>query len=478
MQLASASAAASLAETNKKSVELWKPGSIPAANKAALRAADYELDPLWQPQMSAAGSKAATQAHREGPTAELDQGPESEHGQSAAGQAFVKKTTGPISSRDVPEDSHRKALMAAAGAMSGSRRRADSAPIRPREDSAWAVKAASRSQKGGSSPLMQAARPGDPGLEAARIQHMPPGKVPRQMYGSKPPVALEVEEKNRQDTLRASALAMAQKMYAIQQTHIDEAKGIERRGHRRTTSDLSTSNDEGDGSVAPGHYNLEEAARKLAQERLAKLQKEHDEFRIYYGQPSQPRSRLSFRLRRRATSAGEVELADEEQSRRIRSQMSIFQNQLAEVDQQKRQQDRDALMAAAHRNVQARMAEMDEKVFLETGKSSPHQRELWEQQAREKAAREAEQRTTFDKVHIGGGKYMDQSELDAIARARVQPTLDEISEKAEEKRAKDEELKREMERIKREVEADKVRDAQAKAEQRAARGTSPSMRNK
>ena len=71
------------------------------------------------------------------------------------------------------------------------------------------------------------------------------------------------------------------------------------------------------------------------------------------------------------------------------------------------------------------------------------------------------------KIHIGGGKYMDQSEIDAIAKARLQPTLDEISEKAEAQRARDEEIRLAEEQRKREEEAEKTRIATVKAEERA-----------
>ena len=191
------------------------------------------------------------------------------------------------------------------------------------------------------------------------------------------------------------------------------------------------------------YENLEEAARRLAQERLAKLHDENEEYRQYYGASSgtQPqRSRLTLRNRRRATSLQKDDDSDdEEQSRRIKSQMSIFQSKLAEVDSKKRQSDRNALLEAAHKNVTAQMNKMDEKVFADTGKSSPQQRELWERQARERAQRDSDERMmNVGRIHVGGGKYFDQAEIDAIARARLQPTLDDITEKAEQQRARDE----------------------------------------
>ena len=452
VKLSSAGAAASLAESNQRSFERWKPGTIPAANRAAMLAKDYEMDPLWQPE----GSKS---------------------GHSAAGQAMNMKMPAAITGRDGDPDSRRKALLAATGAMSAGRQRADSAPIRPQGDGGWALKAATSSQK---SNLSGAFTTGDPGFEASRLQNMARSNVNRQMYGSAPPVAIEVEEKNRNDMLRASAVAMAQKMYAVQQNIIDEAKrnkqGASQSGaytaHNRTLSDASsTMSDES--APAPQYQNLEEQARKLAQARLAKIHDEHAEYRNYYGQNNPPKSRMTLRGRRRASSDGQFLDDDAEATRRITTQMSIFTSKLAEVDSKKRQIDRDNLMAAAHRNVTAKMNSMDEKVFQETGKQSPHQRELWETEARKRAQADSDDRMlNHGKVHIGGGKYLDQADVDAIARARLQPTLDEISDKAEKQRARDEEIRLEQEKIKRDTETEKSRQAEVKAEQKRIAGES------
>jgi Eisosome protein 1 len=471
VSLASAGAAASLAESNQKTFEHWKPGKIPAANKAAMQAKDYEMDPLWHPEMSRAGSKAAILAHRNTKSPDAIYTPlQTTHGQSAAGIAQSNNfSPNAITSREPPMSDHRKALMAATGAMSGSRRRADSAPIRPQtqpKPSNWALQAATSSHRAQTPTEFTT---GDPGFEASRIQNMAKNNVNRQMYGSAPPVSIEVQEKNRSDMLRASAVAMARKMYAIQQIQIDEARGNKnndnvtgaRVARNRAASDATN-------SVKPDSPNryvgLEEAARKLAQERLARIHDEHAEYRQYYGAQTSPRKSklagLSMRNRRGRASSYERDSddSDEEQSRKIRSQMSIFQSKLAEVDGKKRQADRDALLDAAHKNVTKQMNAMDEKVFKDTGKTSPQQRELWERQARERAQRDSDERMiNVGKVHIGGGKYLDQSEIDAIARARLQPTLDDITEKAEKQRARDEEIRLEQERQKAEAEKEKQR---------------------
>lgn len=468
--MSSAGAAASLATSNRKPFEHWKPEAIPAAHKAAVLASDYAMEPLWQPQASAAGSKAAMMAHSN----TIKKNNAAQEAEAQPKRNFLTKTTDAVPpAQTVPADTQKKALMAATA--SHNRRRSGSLPspptTKPTQDSQWALQAATKSHKDGPPSISRPFASGDPGFEAARIQNIAKNNVDRQLYTSSPPVAIEVQEKNRQDTLRASAVAMAQKMYAIQQRHIEEAAGkpdrqaiaaSRARSHTFTSSSGSVGDDLPPSTA--GYENLEEAARKLAQERLAKIHDEHAEYRNYYVQTSPNRSRLSMRMRRRASSAADADNSDEESSRKIKSQMSIFQSKLAEVDNKKRRQDRDNLLEIAHRNVDAQIRKMDNRVFEETGKASPAQMEEWQKSAREKAQKDSDERMQHaGKVHIGGGKYLDQSELDAIAKARLQPTLDDISEKAEKQRARDTEERLERERKQAEAERDKTRQAETAA---------------
>lgn len=482
LKLSSAGAAASLASTRQKSIEQWRPGALPAAEKAALHANDYQVDALWQPEMTSAGSKAALLAHREGGSVNVWQPQDSDNGLSAAEQALRRKNLSPSVERGVNADASHRALLAATGAMSGSRRRAGSAPMHPsrtESPASNALLAATQSHKAhrANTPSFDSS---NQAWEASRIHNIARNNVAREMFTSHPPVSLEAEEKNRQDTLRASAVAMAQKMYAIQQNAIDEAKGLQRSDsqfaanhvHQRRSSVASSIRSD-EIISSPRYTNLEDAARKLAQERLAKLQDEHQDYRTYYGASTPNRSKLSIhnRLRRRASSDGSLDKVDEEQSKKIRSQMSVFQNKLAEVDKQKQQKDRDALLAAAQRNVTASMNVMDKRVFSETGKASPAMMQEWEAKARERAQVSSNARLeNYGKVHIGGGKYLDQSAVDAVAQSRIQPTLDDINSKAEEKRARDEETRLEQEQKKKQAETEKARAAELKAEQKRAKG--------
>ena len=120
----------------------------------------------------------------------------------------------------------------------------------------------------------------------------------------------------------------------------------------------------------------------------------------------------------------------------IRTQMSQLPTAQSTIDDQRRQEDRARLMAAAEKRVRARMAALDEKVFQETGQVSQSVMDEWENSARERAERDrAERAQHAGKTHIGGGKYIDQAEIDAIAAARLKPTLERDTRPQETERA-------------------------------------------
>ena len=456
----SAGAAASLAAANQKSIEHWKPGHLPPANKAAALAKDYRPAELWQPETSIDGSKAAILAHRAGSVKEASRSDASITQQNAASSVIrrsgSKKSAAPPV---VDSESHSKALKAATGAMV-VRRRSGSLPARTYEypDSSNSAKNALNAATKASKPANASQLPPDdlPGLsdeDAIRIHNAAMTNLGRDMYSSTPPVKPEIDEKNKQAGLKAAAVSMAKSMYDAQQKvlesyagHDPESQQAARSSHNRQPSAEVDRREQ-----AMQYLNLQATAQKLAAERLAKLNDESAEYRNYYGQKTPARSRLSLRGRRRSSSdAGLSESSDKVRSERIRSEMSLFNSKLAEVDAQKRQKDRDALIAAAQRNVTKNMQGLDERVFQQTGKASPSMKADWEAKARVKAEAESKSRLqNYGKVDIGGGKYMDQSEVDAIAAARVQPTLDDINEKAAEQRALGEKRRQEAEEQKR-----------------------------
>ena len=167
-------------------------------------------------------------------------------------------------------------------------------------------------------------------------------------------------------------------------------------------------------------------------------------------------------MRTRASSMGGLS-DDREQSNKIRAQMSLFSSNLSQVDEKKRQQDREALIATAQRNVTKRLSTMDQQVFNDTGKIGPSLLDEWELKAHAAAQAKSDARMeNYGKVNIGGGKFVDQSAVDAVASKNVQPVIDEINEKAETERQRKAELKAQQDNEKRIEEERKAREKETK----------------
>lgn len=156
------------------------------------------------------------------------------------------------------------------------------------------------------------------------------------------------------------------------------------------------------------------------------------EYQEYYGNEQGSRQRLSVaaKLRRRLSDSDSLDHG--RRSREIREQMSLFSSKLSEVDKEKRERDREALLAAAQRNVKARLQNIDGKAHDDTGRPAPAHLTEWELRAQQAAQSRHDSRTeNKGKVDIEGGRFMAPEDVDAIATKRVQPVLDEINEKAE-----------------------------------------------
>ena len=482
----SAGAAASLAAANQKTFEHWKPEHSGPANQAAMLAKDYKATPLWHPETSAAGSKAALLAAKSGGNVDIWQPDSSKEGNFAAGQAMRNKSASPPVDMRTSGEKTNRALMAATGAMSG-RQRSGSSPAHTSNypdsanSAANALNAATKANRPTKRP--QNATTDLPGLsvqDATRIHNAAVTNMSREMYTANPPVAPEVEERNRQAGLRAAAVSMAKSMYDVQQkvllTHPERQSDSHHAASSVHNRKPSTSEGTDDGRRSVDQYvNLQEAARKLAAERLAKLDNADNNYRDYYGTNVPTRSRLSMRGRRRASSDGQIADSDQALSQKIRSEMSLFNSKVAEVDAQKRQKDRESLMAAAKRNVTKNMQGMDEQVFANMGRVSATTKAEWEAKAKNRAEEDSKARMlNYGKVDVGGGKYLEQAELESIAAGKVQPTLDEITKKAEEERARDEARKQAAEEQRRiaieKAEDDKERAARTKEEWQRMKG--------
>lgn len=483
---AAAGAAASLGWANARPVSVWTPEKNLSAQQAATSANDHTMPAVWQPDHHSPGSRAAAVLAAENasrPAADRIPMPVSAWGSSAATQAFAASGSGGAGGARVVEPrepmkvlERQKSLRAARQAVAGSGRPRSTSSPQTYPDSANAATNA---------------------LSAATIAHRPTinikmkhaGALPvttmgREMYTSNPPVKSQVDDKNRDAVLHASAVAMAKKMYAHQQTAIDKAKQVQDQREAASSRPTSSGTD-----VVPHPMqftNLQDAAYKIAQERLARLNDEHQRNRgiaEYYGTSpntsSTPSRRLTKlgKLRRRASSDGDVAASlfhnDRQQSKDIRKQMSSFSRDLDQVDEAKRARDREALMNAAKRNVKATMDSMDEKMYRESGRVMPAKLNEWELKAHAAAQARSDARHAGDitgKVDLGAGAYMDRDKVDEIAAKRVQPFLDEINEKAELERQRIVAQREEQERKRLEWEAEKARNVEVKDNARRLKG--------
>ncbi|KAG4034840.1 hypothetical protein MFRU_002g01900 [Monilinia fructicola] len=523
-----AGAAASLGWQNQKTFEHWKPDPSASASAAAMLAKDYKMKPMWQPESSAHGAKAALLAHKANKGVDLWQPEPTAWGNSAATQAMRKgNTLSPQLDHGHTAVGRQGSLLAATGAMASSRKRASSTPSKitrpetyPDEANASrnALKAAvsvHKSQNGtrpntyhdganvsgnalkaatsvhksqntvGQGAYPDEANASSNALKAAVSVHksrtvrkpntfekgvgsVPFTTMPPEMYTSSPPVGQFDQELNkdqsREDVLKASAMAMAKKMYNQQQRQSHNASDAKSgaaaaHGHRRLSID---SDDE---PTPVSFNNLQERAQQLANDRISKMTTEdaqNREYRNYYGggTPSLS-SRLSIRgrTRRRASSFDE----DRHQSDKIRAQMNLFSTNISQVDEKKRQRDREALIAAAQRKVHQDLHTMDEQVFADTGKVAPSLLSEWELKAHQAAQAKSEARLeNFGKVDIGGGKFVDQSVIDAAAAKKIQPVLDEMDNKVDAKRYREAELKLEEENRRRKSQEAKAREKESK----------------
>ncbi|KAI1367421.1 hypothetical protein F5Y08DRAFT_66648 [Xylaria arbuscula] len=418
-------------------------------------AEDYKSAPAWEPVASSDGAKAALLAAKSATSPSMAKSPPPDDGLSAATRAYKSNRLGSNPRQEAQE--RYRSLVAAKGAV--ARQRADSAPT-PRETYPDEANAAANA-------LSAATRAHRPALSPVRVEEA--GAVPyttmnKMMFTSRPPVKPEVDEQKRNDILHASAVAMAKKMYNQQQKMFDAQKA-----HTDATSphgNLEVSSSVSDDHQPAQLTTLQDAAYKQAQARLAKMQPKNaqdSDLQDYYGtKPSSRRFSVKGKLRKRSFSDGAV-LEDQRRSEQIRKQMTLFSNKLSEVDEQKRQQDQDLLLAAAQRNVHERLKGIDARIASETGMAPPPTLTQWELKARAVAQARAFQRDQphQGKVDIGAGVHMDQEEINAIAARRIQPILDEINAKAELEHARQTELRLEMERKKEEEETEKARQREA-----------------
>jgi hypothetical protein len=460
--LSHASAASALAHANQKPIEVWRPGRLTDAEKAAFHVKDFSPPeiPLPSTGYTAEGLGAAIIALRE---------------QRATTNQLSNQQTSPQHDISRSSDIQDKARRAATGAYA-ARQRADSAPSEPvnTTDSNWALSAAGlsshRAHVENEGPTVHL----DNAMELSRITHAATANA--RLYTSSPPIASEVQERNRRNSLHAAALVMARDMYEItgptgEASNMDPAVAAAQKGQSRLQARKTVSGASGaTGSPGQRALTLQEAAQRRAAEKLARMRDEHAEMQQYYGTAPQPQRSLLSARRKRTSSDADSTQGDAEQSRQIRNQMFSLRNKLNKVDEQ-RQKDRDLLMEAARRNVDAQIHDMEMKVYADTGRAPPSIQKQWDEAARERARQEVEdaeeKETPTNRVNIGASLYMDMADVEAVARTRVQPALDEITDQAERRRAEEQEARLDTEEQQRRAAVEREREASlSRAEKR------------
>jgi hypothetical protein len=158
--------------------------------------------------------------------------------------------------------------------------------------------------------------------------------------------------------------------------------------------------------------------------------------------------------------------------------MTTLRTKLDQVDEQKTK-DRELLMQAARRNVDRTLQDMEAQLYADTGRPPPSVQKEWDEVAQERARREAEvyedATTRGNRVSIGGQKYMDMADIDAIARSRLQPALDEVTEDAELRRAHDIEARLDAEEEQRHAAVERQREAEVKELEKQEKGWLPCL---
>lgn len=232
-------------------------------------------------------------------------------------------------------------------------------------------------------------------------------------------------------------------------THVHSATAPinTRPGKSKTPSFTSISNNKvPDSNYLQNIGSLQEAAQKKAEDRLSKLYK-----------PSSIANAGDGAAFLAITASREEESRKQERDRKA----------LLLAGQQ-----HEALMAVARGRAEQKISKIDEEVFYKNPTLNLKYYTAALAVAEEKGK---DRMVNHGKIDIGGGKFMSQSDIDAIAERNVRPVINEISEKAqaqrqadEERRQAEEEEKRKKAEEKRIEQEQKIADRRALSERKAA----------
>ncbi|KAK2788315.1 hypothetical protein FQN53_003849 [Emmonsiellopsis sp. PD_33] len=415
-EVASAGAAASLAHADHTTRQLDK------------AAAEH---PVAGPQLSALGSKAA----------------------------YLAGSTGTLKGLKGPEDipTPRGAKIAATGALSRGRKRAESAPP---VNSAYygsphAVTAATISHRAATGPEI-VPEESVPVFNIRKIHDVAVANARRELYPEEAVLGAQADERAKKEMLHATAVTMARQTFAV----MPQAEA--------NVSDLVR------GVPGPAPFTdasmLHDVAQRQASEKLANMHDEHKAFKDYYtaGIPPKRQSSIYAKLRNRASSEGDTANMDQEHSMMIRSQMSAFQNKMAAVNAQ-RARDHQALMEAATRKAGMTIDKVDNDIYEATGRPPSMVLDKFVTRPLSPDGGEGEIGSR-SYVPIGGGKFVNQDTIEDLARKRTRPTMDEVLQKAQEAHAQDIEEKLDEIRSAEEADIERERAKEASEIQRQIQG--------
>ncbi|KAK9469926.1 hypothetical protein V1512DRAFT_21859 [Lipomyces arxii] len=422
----SASNAAALLSRNAKSKTMWKPTSTSptAASAATLAQASSRSPEIWRPDPNSAAHLASI----------LQRDP----------KYTITSATGTSSVSRSSSTSSRPSRMSTAAAQTQLNRSASQSgvqtqPLSSRMSAAAAQTQLNRSasQFGGQTP------PLSPRMEAlgagkAAMAQQPPSSMPqlhtelhRQMSrGAAPPSPPSETVDSNAAGAAGAALYRGNSGYA-------ESHGI-------TSSQLR--------SLAV----LEEAAKRAANERLSQI----GVARPTYVMPASahgPSQRPVTALGGAESASRRVQVEHQQKLERER-----YDLENGKYDAAARHE---ILMSAAQRNVNDSLTKIDKHISENRLFSNKELNAIALRAAEEEIL--GKHTANIGKVHIGNGVHMTMEEVEAVAKARVQPVLDELSEKALDQREKDEIERQERERLKEEKAAEKARIKEEKAVEKA-----------
>ncbi|OAX81753.1 hypothetical protein ACJ72_03910 [Emergomyces africanus] len=400
-ELASAGAAASLAHAGYTTRKI---------NKVETE------HPLRNPQLTAASSQAAYLAGRSRNAKPPDEKP-------------IDQEINPKGSAG--------ARLAATGALSQSRTTAES--VSPASDKSrgltHAVTAASASHRMSLAPATVLEEYEVP-LDARKIHEAAVANTQRELH-------------QEEDILHEKAVAMARQMFSV----MPQAEG----GAAPATSRRPES------TMMARPLSLHETAQRLASETLAKMHDEQKAFRDYYNAAIPPKRQSSVysKYRKRSASDSSARDMDQEQSAKIRSQMTTFQGKMSKIEAEKMARDREALMEAAKKNADAVIDDVERRIYESTGR--PQARLI------EKYINRPVNDEDSKPVPIGAGHFVTQREVDRLAQSKTKPIIDDVTRRAEEARARaiEEELDERQARRQRDLEREREEEVRKSLEEAA-----------